>query len=54
MCIAISDDATVVGGYGDGFARAFVITNKKFSPLSWELVNAHKGALTSIHSVEIY
>jgi len=47
-CVAIAEDDTIICGYTDGFVRAYTITNKPYSPLKWEIVNAHKGAVTSI------
>ena len=52
--IAIDDDNTIVSGWKDGFIRAFTITNKPISPLKWEIVNAHKGGVTSIYADKNY
>jgi hypothetical protein len=41
--VTIAEDNSIVCGYSDGFIRAFKITNKAFSPVVWEIVNAHKG-----------
>ena len=51
--ICLDDDKTIVSGWKDGFLRAFQITNKPISPLKWELVNAHKGSITSVYAVSL-
>lgn len=48
--VYLDTDRTVVSGWRDGFIRAYLITNKSISPLKWEVVNAHKGAVTSLYS----
>ena len=50
LCIA-ADDGTILGGYNDGFLRCFTNCNKKYSNMKWEIVNAHKGAVTSCFAV---
>jgi WD40 repeat protein len=52
--VAIDDDNTIVSGWKDGFIRAFTITNKPISPLKWEIVNAHKGSVTSVYADRNY
>lgn len=47
-------DRTIISGWRDGFIRAYLITNKSISPLKWEIVNAHKGAVTSLYSDNNY
>ncbi|EAS05346.1 zinc carboxypeptidase family protein, putative (macronuclear) [Tetrahymena thermophila SB210] len=53
-CITIAEDETIVNGYSDGFVRAFQVSNKQYSPLKWEIVNAHKGAVTSVFANQNY
>lgn len=53
-CVSLSDDGCVVGGFEDGFIRAYAITKSKFSPLKWEIVNAHKGRISSIYCDKLY
>lgn len=49
--VTIAEDNTVIGGFDDGFIRCFAISNKKFSPVKWEIVNAHKGSVCSLYAV---
>lgn len=48
-CVTIADDGCIVGGFEDGFIRAFNTTKQKFSPVKWEIVNAHKGRVSAIY-----
>ena len=50
-CVTIADDGCIVGGFEDGFIRAFNTTKQKFSPVKWEIVNAHKGRVSAIYCV---
>lgn len=52
--IALDYDNTIVSGWKDGFIRAFQISNQPISSLKWELINAHKGAVTSIYADRNY
>lgn len=50
--VTIGEDSSIIGGYGDGFIRAFqIVQGKKYSPSKWEIVNAHKGSVSSIYCV---
>lgn len=51
-CVTIADDESVVVGYTDGCIRAYTITDKSFSPLRWEMNNAHKGTVTAVFAVK--
>jgi len=53
-CLCIADDNSIVTGWEDGFIRAFEVTDSKFSPLKWEIVNSHRGAVTSLYCDENY
>mmetsp|Transcript_16095 Transcript_16095/g.27186 ORF Transcript_16095/g.27186 Transcript_16095/m.27186 type:complete len:524 (+) Transcript_16095:277-1848(+) len=44
-CLALDDD-TVVTGWRDGFIRCFA---KETNAVVWEIANAHRGAVTSLH-----
>jgi len=37
-----------VGGYSDGFIRAFQYGTSQVSHSKWEVVNAHKGSCSSL------
>jgi cilia- and flagella-associated protein 52 len=50
-CVSIADDGTVVSGWEDGFIRCFEVSQKKFSGQAWEIVNAHRGPVTTIYCV---
>ncbi|KRW99659.1 WD40-repeat-containing domain [Pseudocohnilembus persalinus] len=55
LCVTIAnDDGTVIAGYDDGFVKCFQITNQNYSPFLWEMVNCHKGGVTSIYADENY
>ena len=45
---------SVLSGWKDGFIRCYTITNKPISPLKWDIVNAHKGSVTSIYGDSNY
>lgn len=45
---------TVLSGWKDGFIRAYAIRNERVSPLKWEVVNAHKGSITSLYGDKNY
>ena len=53
-CIAIGEDESIVCGYSDGFIRAFKFTTKPYSPILWEIVNAHKGYVTAVFVVLLF
>jgi len=50
-CLCIADDDTIVSGWGDGFIRCFEISKSKNSSMKWEIVNAHRGAVTCVYAV---
>jgi len=50
-CLCIADDDTIVSGWEDGFIRCFEITKSKTSGMKWEIVNAHRGAVTCVYAV---
>ena len=52
LSVCIADDNTIVSGWNDGFVRCFEITKNRISPLKWEIVNAHKGAVTCVYAVK--
>lgn len=56
-CLAFSEDLSqVIAGGEDGFVKAFGVN--KCAPVqhnaAWEIVNAHKGAVSSIHVDQQY
>ncbi|CAD8212252.1 unnamed protein product [Paramecium pentaurelia] len=52
--VYLDPDRTIISGWRDGFIRAYMITNKPVSPIKWEIVNAHKGAVTTLYSDQNY
>jgi cilia- and flagella-associated protein 52 len=50
-CVCVADDGTVVSGWEDGFIRCFEVSQKKYSTQAWEIVNAHRGPVTTIYCV---
>jgi len=52
--VCIADDDTVVSGWQDGFIRCFEISKSNKAALKWEIVNAHRGAVTCIYVDENY
>ena len=42
-CVCIAEDKTVVSGWNDGFIRCYKISKHAYSPLAWEIANAHNG-----------
>lgn len=53
-CCCIAEDKSVVTGWSDGFIRAFQITKHPYSPLLWDMVNAHNGPISTIYVDENY
>lgn len=51
MTVKFSDDNCVVGGWDDGFIRAFELSNLSFSQVKWEIVNAHRNGVTALYIV---
>ena len=51
--VCIADDDTIVSGWQDGFIRCFEISKQSKATLKWEIVNAHRGAVTCIYVVRI-
>ena len=54
LCVKFSDDGLVVGGWEDGFIRAYEPTKNKFSTVKWEIVNAHRNGVTCLFIVIIF
>jgi FOG: WD40 repeat len=52
MSVCIADDDTIVSGWDDGFIRCFEVSDKKYSAMKWEIVNAHRGAVTCVYAVK--
>ena len=51
MCIA--EDKTVVTGWSDGFIRCFEITKHPFSPMVWEIADAHNSQIGAISCIYV-
>ena len=50
----MAEDKTVLSGWNDGFIRCYAISNHAYSPLKWEIANAHKGEVSCIYADENY
>lgn len=44
----------MAGGFSDGFVRCYEIAKKPFASVKWEIVNAHRGRVTTIYIVNLY
>lgn len=51
--LSFTDDKCIAGGWEDGFIRCYDITKSKYSPLKWEIANAHRGGVTTLFIVFI-
>ncbi len=49
--LSFTDDEGIAGGWSDGFIRCYDMGKAKFATLRWEIVNAHKGATTTLYIV---
>jgi WD40 repeat protein len=49
--VTFTDDGLVVGGWEDGFLRAFEGGKAKNAVLKWEIANAHRGNVTTLFIV---
>lgn len=46
-----AEEKEILGGYDDGFIRNFILGPEKSGKLNYELVNAHRGKVSSIYCV---